>query len=205
MLRIHRIAYSTNVERVALAAGHKGLAVEWIDVDPADRAPVRALSGQDLVPVLEGDGEVVWDSPRILAWLDARYPEPPLFPRAPARRAEVETFCDWFNDVWKTAPNLIDDELAGAAPDIALVEVLRARMAASLDRFEALLDGRDWLMGDLGAADFTAFPFLKYGVRPVAEGDDEPFHRILAEGLPMGPGHRRLAEWVDRVDALPRG
>jgi glutathione S-transferase len=34
MLRIYRIPYSTNVERVALALGHKGLEAEWIDVDP---------------------------------------------------------------------------------------------------------------------------------------------------------------------------
>ncbi len=95
-------------------------------------------------------------------------------------------------------------EIGGCAPDIALVDVLRARMAASLDRFEALLDSRDWLMGDLGAADFTAFPFLKYGIQGVADDDDEPFHRILAEGLPLGAGHPRLAAWVERVDALPR-
>ena len=30
-----RVAYSTNVERVALAAAHKGVAVDWRDVDPA--------------------------------------------------------------------------------------------------------------------------------------------------------------------------
>jgi glutathione S-transferase len=53
MIRVWRIPFSTNVERVALALGHKGLDAEWIDVDPADRTPVREVSGQDLVPVLE--------------------------------------------------------------------------------------------------------------------------------------------------------
>ena len=37
-IRVHRIAFSTNVERVALAAAHKGVSVEWVDVDPADRS-----------------------------------------------------------------------------------------------------------------------------------------------------------------------
>ena len=37
VLRVYRIPFSTNVERVALATGHKGLAIEWIDVDPDDR------------------------------------------------------------------------------------------------------------------------------------------------------------------------
>ena len=41
-LRVYRIPFSTNVERVALAAGHKGLEVEWVDVDPHDRSAVEA-------------------------------------------------------------------------------------------------------------------------------------------------------------------
>ena len=52
-VRVLRIPFSTNVERVALGLGHKGLEVEWVEVDPADRTPVRELSGQDLVPVLD--------------------------------------------------------------------------------------------------------------------------------------------------------
>ena len=116
LIRVYRIPFSTNVERVALAAGHKGVAVEWVDVDPADRSPVRAVSGQDLVPVVEADGQVLVDSPRVLAWLEERHPEPPLYPADEARRAEVQTFLDWFNLVWKRPPNLLTDELAKPEP-----------------------------------------------------------------------------------------
>ena len=40
MIRVHRIPYSTNVERVALAAGAKGIAVEWVDHEAAERAAI---------------------------------------------------------------------------------------------------------------------------------------------------------------------
>ena len=73
-LRVYRIPFSTNVERVALAAGHKGIEVEWVDVDPADRSPVEAVSGQSLVPVLVDGDEVVTDSPAIIALLEERVP-----------------------------------------------------------------------------------------------------------------------------------
>jgi hypothetical protein len=43
VIRVYRIPLSTNVERVALAAGVKGVEVDWVDVDPADRSPVRAV------------------------------------------------------------------------------------------------------------------------------------------------------------------
>ena len=55
-LRVHRIPFSTNVERVALAAAHKGVDVDWVDHDPADRSSIVALSGQAFVPILELDG-----------------------------------------------------------------------------------------------------------------------------------------------------
>ena len=32
-MRVYRIPYSTNVERVALALAHKSMPVEWVDVD----------------------------------------------------------------------------------------------------------------------------------------------------------------------------
>ena len=69
-IRLWSIPFSTNVERVRLALGHKGLAYEVVTVDPDDRAELRRVSGQDLVPVLEDGGEVIHDSLRILEHLE---------------------------------------------------------------------------------------------------------------------------------------
>ena len=202
--RVYRIPFSTNVERVALAAGHKGVEVEWIDVDPADRSSVEAVSGQPLVPVLVEGDEVVSDSPRVLDWLERRFPEPSLYPREPARRTEVEIFVDWFNRVWKRPPNLIADEEEKARPDAAQIARWSGELQASLALFESLLDGRDYLYGDFGAADVIAFPFLKYPVFGVPADDDERFHAILVEHQPLGDGYPRLRAWVARVDGHPR-
>ena len=204
-MRVLRIPFSTNVERVALALAFKGVPVERVDVDPADRSAVLELSGQDLVPVLQTDqNEVIVDSMRIVAWLEARRPDPPLWPADPARRAEVDVFVDWFNRVWKTPPNAIDAELGRRQPDHARIDAWAEEMREWLHWFEALLEGRDHLMGDaFGAADVAAFPFLKYGVFRDPE-DDERFHRILMEQLPIEGAFPRLEAWVRRVDARPR-
>jgi glutathione S-transferase len=203
-LRIYRVPFSTNVERVALAAGHKGIEVEWVDVDPGDRAAVVAASGQPLVPVLVDGEQVVADSPAIIALLEERVPEPPLYPADEARRAEVEIFVDWFNRVWKRPPNAIADELEQAEPDFARVVELSSELRAALDRFEALLAGRDYLFGEFGVADCIAFPFLKYAVLGLPLDDDELFHRVLVDHMPLGDGYPRLTAWVRRVDAHPR-
>ena len=203
-MRIYRIPLSTNVERVALALAYKGLSAEWVDVDPADRTPIREVSGQDLVPVLvTDDGLVVHDSPRILEWLEREHPEPALYPRDPARRAEAEIFVDWFNRVWKRAPNRMDAELARPAPDAELVEELGREVTGSLDLFERLLTGREYLLGELSIADVAAFPFLRYAL--FHEPDDpHAFHAILVERLALDGGYPNLRAWLERMEAKPR-
>jgi glutathione S-transferase len=204
VIRLYRADYSTNAERVAMALAHKGVDVESVVIDYADRTEVERVSGQPLVPVLDDDGTIVVDSMEIVRYLEARFPDPPLFPSEEARRAELDVFVDWFNRVWKGPPNEIEAEEARAEPDRARIASLSAEMAAALDRFEAMLAGREYLMGDrLSAADIAAFPFLKYALARDPD-DDEAFHRILDEHQPLGDDHPRLAAWIRRVGALPR-
>ena len=204
MLRLFRAPFSTNVERVALALAYKGLEVKSVVISYEDRAPVVEVSGQELVPVLVDDDVVVPDSVRILRYLEGKWPDPPLFPRDAARRAELDVFLDWFNEVWKVAPNAIEEELERLDRDGRRVEEMSGRMRASLDRFESMLEGREHLFGDdFSAADCAAFPFLKYAKLRDPE-DDELFHRILEDNLRLDAGHPQLSAWIDRVNERPR-
>jgi glutathione S-transferase len=202
-VRLYRIPFSTNVERVALALGHKGLEVEYVDVDPADRSEVRRVSGQELVPVLDDDGRIVVDSMTIVAYLEERHPERRLYPADPARRAETLVFIDWFNRVWKRPPNELEAELREPEPDRARVDALGQQIADALRLFDDLLSGRDYLLGDFSAADCAAFPFLKYAVF-FDEADDELFHRILRDYQRLDGRYGRLEAWIRRVDGHPR-
>jgi glutathione S-transferase len=141
----------------------------------------------------------------IVRRLDALGDGASLYPGGPAARARLEVLLEWFDLVWKVPPNAIADELAQPAPDAALLAAQRARMAAWLDRFEGLLAGGPYLLGDaLSAADVCAFPFLKQAELGVAPDDAEVFHRVLAEQGPLGRAHARLAAWVRLIDTLPR-
>jgi maleylpyruvate isomerase len=217
VVQLFRAPFSTNVERVALALAHKGLEVESVEISYSDRSPVMEVSGQPLVPVLVDGDDVISDSTRIMRHLETRWPDPPLFPRDPARRAELDVFLEWFNEVWKLPPNAIEEELGHDQPDHDRIAALGARIRGSLDLFEDMLDGRDHLFGDFSAADCAAFPFLKFAkLRDPA--DDELFHRILEDNLrldraghenpPSHPrpdgSHPRLSAWIERVNERPR-
>jgi glutathione S-transferase len=202
-MRVYRIPFSTNVERVSLALAHKGLDVEWEVVDPRDRSPVERISGQPLVPVLVDDERVLADSTAIIRYLEERQPRPALFPRDEARRAELDVFLDWFNRVWKRPPNELEAERAKPEPDRARLDELGRELRGSLELFERMLAGRDYLFGEFSAADCAAFPFLKYGLI-FDEGDAEEFHLILREHLALDDRYPRVEEWILRVDAHPR-
>jgi maleylpyruvate isomerase len=203
VLRVYRIPFSTNVERVSLALAHKRLDTQWEDVDPRDRSPVERISGQSLVPVLVDEGRVITDSTVIIRYLEGLQPEPALFPRDEARRAELDVFLDWFNRVWKRPPNQIEAERRETEPDEARVDELGQELSGSRELFERMLAGRDYLFGKFTAADCAAFPFLKYGLI-FDEDDTEEFHLILREYLALDTRYPRLEAWIRRVDAHPR-
>jgi len=192
VLQLYRAPWSTNVQRVTMALAHKGVDYESVVISYDDRSAVEAVSGQGLVPVLVDGDEAIADSMAIVAWLEERYADKPLYPADHARRAELEMFIDWFNRVWKVEPNKIE---AGGDP-----HALGATMRVRLGLFESLLEGRDFLFGGFGAADCCAYPFLKYAAgRDPA--DDEAFHRILEEHQST-EGRPRLAAWIERVGAF---
>jgi maleylpyruvate isomerase len=206
-MRIHAIPHSTNVQRVALALGLKGVAVEeWVQHDPGDRAGIRAISGQELVPVMEtDDGRVLTDSMPIVAWIDQTWPDrAPLYPADPVARREVEAFVAFFNFVWKIPPNAIEAEQARPDPDAEAIAAWVAQLRGWQHGFDALLTGRPYLFGDApGAADICAYPFLRFTTSSDPD-DDDLFHGVLIEHLGRdGAQHRRLAAWIDRMAEIP--
>jgi glutathione S-transferase len=200
---VYRIPFSTNVERVSLALAHKGIEVEWVDIDPTDRSEVERVSGQPLVPVLVDGERVIADSTVIIRYLEELQPEPALWPREPWRRAETDVFLDWFNRVWKRPPNELEAERGKSEPDQARIDALGQELTRSLDLFERLLEERDYLLGEFSVADCAAFPFLKYSL--VHDEDDrEEFHLILREYLALDGNYPRVEAWIRRVDEHPR-
>ena len=203
MIRLYGFPYSTNMERVQLALGHKGLEAEYVAVPFDDRSAVREISGQELVPVIDHGGTIVADSPRILEYLEEHFPELPLYPPGHGRRAEMNVFVEWFNKVWKVPPNAIEAELGGDEPDQTKIEAWQAEMRGYLPIFDNMLAGRDYLMGDFSAADCVAWPFLRYSLIPPAEEDTYLFHAILVANMPLDDGYDRLEDWIRRVAEHP--
>jgi len=68
-------------------------------VIPGPHVPIiRWHTGQQQVPVLRIDGATINDSTRIIAALETRYPDPPLYPADPTERARALALEDHFDE-----------------------------------------------------------------------------------------------------------
>ncbi len=93
MLEFQELTPSPNNIKVRMALRYKGIEFEATPVDPVNREPVIAASGQELTPVIADRGIVLNDSEAILQYLDANYRDTPrLFP---VRRAGRKACDEW--------------------------------------------------------------------------------------------------------------
>ena len=189
-MRAWGIPWSTNCERVSIAAALAGVEITWTLVTFDDRALIEELSGQKGVPIAELDGSIVVGSLEIVGRI-----APQLWPADPRTRALVEMFLEWFDRIWLHPLGVLwrdqdEDRKARAAK----------RLDRSLDRFEALLEG-EYLFGELSVADVAAYPFIKYATDTNPD-DDYDIHEIMRRALSV-EGRPRVAAWLDRVAALP--
>ncbi len=96
-MRLHGYYRSATAYRVRIALNLKGVKVEHAFRHlrkGEQRAPdYLAMNPQGLVPTLElDDGALLTQSLAIVEWLDETYPNPPLLPADPLRRARVRAF-----------------------------------------------------------------------------------------------------------------
>ncbi|OYY79224.1 MAG: glutathione S-transferase [Sphingomonas sp. 28-62-20] len=96
MLTIWGRLNSHNVKKVAWLADEIGL--DYVRHDVGGQfgmdAAYCALNPNALIPTIEDDGFVLWESNAILRYLGARY-APALWPADPAARAMADRWMDW--------------------------------------------------------------------------------------------------------------
>lgn len=98
MLKIWGRKNSSNVRKALWCAEEAGLAYERIDAGGAfgvvNEAPYLALNPNGVVPTLDDDGFILWESNSIVRYLAARY-APALYPQDLQQRASAEKWMDW--------------------------------------------------------------------------------------------------------------
>jgi glutathione S-transferase len=191
MLRILGRLSSINVQKVVWCADELGLAYERTDVGGAfggNQTPeYLALNPNGLVPTIDEDGFILYESNAIVRYLAARHSRGTLWPEDLRQRADVDRWMDWLSTAFVPAMRDAFWQLVRTPADkrdIAAAEKSRAeseRMVAILD---AHLGGREYLT-DYGftVADIVvgcaAHRWLHLPVKRVARPNVERWYATL--------------------------
>ena len=93
MMTLHGYFRSGTSHRTRIALNLKGLDYEDITINLAQdeqlEAAFKAINPQGLVPVLQTDDLVLYQSPAILEWLEETYPEHALLPKDATGRMHI--------------------------------------------------------------------------------------------------------------------
>jgi glutathione S-transferase len=162
MLTIWGNADSVNVQKVLWCCEEIGRGYRRIDAGRhfgvVGTPEFLALNPNGLVPTIDDEGFVVWESGAILRYLAATYSVGRLWPEDPRARADADRWVDWSNSTFWPALVPIFRAFYRTPPerrDPAAIEeaVLHAQGVASvLDRHlatRAFLGGPDFSMGDI--------------------------------------------------------
>lgn len=99
MLKIYGRDNSINVRKVLWACAELGIAFEREDwgagFRPTSEAGFLAMNPNAMVPVIDDDGFVLWESNSILRYLAAQHGGSVLYPAAPRERARIDQWLDW--------------------------------------------------------------------------------------------------------------
>lgn len=185
--------------KVWLSLEHKQLPYELKMVSFQDgdlkKPAFLAVNPRGKVPALT-DGDVsVWESAIIVEYLEDRYPERPLLPREPAERARIRRIAAEAQEYLGGAQHDMGRATfmaPGGKQDPELLEKARGVATAEVKRYEDEVRG-PFIAGESPSlADFTLFPILAM-IRRVTT-------RFSATPFDPGP---RIAEWMQRIEALP--
>lgn len=187
--------FSPFARKVRLVLAHKRLPFESVDaLALSNQERLHAVNARGEVPVLV-DGEItVSNSADIIAYLEDRYPQPPILPDAPGARVTArawERLADGTLDailhdmsiwIWPTHHR-------ADVPPAGLLEAGVRDIAKILARMEAALSGQDFLCESFSIADVAVFPHLS-SLKPLglAPGEDT---------------HPRVSAWNRRLRAMP--
>lgn len=183
---------SHNVKKVAWLAVEAGIAHERRDIGgPFGFTDAYvAMNPNKLIPTIDDDGFILWESNAILRYLAAKY-APQLWPANPWLRASADRWMDWqfaYADAQRGAfVQLVRKSVDQRDPAaIAASAVEAARMMAILD---AELAHTPWLSGpEFGIGDIPMGVYAHSWFTLDIERPDRPHVRAWYDRLRERPG-----------------
>jgi glutathione S-transferase len=205
MLRIWGRTNSVNVKKALWCAEELGLAYERVDAGMqfgVNNTPeYLKMNPTGLVPTIDDDGFVLWESHAIVRYLSARYAASqgatPLWPADLRVRADADRWMDWAGS-FQGAFRAVFWGLIRTPPekrDMKAIEEGKAKSAELLGILDAALAGRRYVAGDtLTMGDIPMGCHVQLWMRLPIERPARPHLEAWFQRLCARPAYRKIVD-----------
>ena len=194
MIKLYDFKSSPNCQRVKIVLAEKNLPYDIAPIDlraHEQKTPeYLKLNPYGKVPVLTDDATVLYESLIINEYLDEKYPNPPLMPMDPAKRAKARILVDYGMAHFDAPYQRLRMELMKDAQEQnqQVIAPAKAELKKLLQRLEDEIGEQQYLLGDFSLVDADLLP---------------RFTRLEGFGVLPDPSLPRLGKYLERVKTRP--
>jgi glutathione S-transferase len=194
MIKLYDFQSSPNCQRVKVVLAEKNLQYEIVPIDlrkQEQKTPeYLKLNPYGKVPVLTDGDTVLYESLVINEYLEEKYPNPPLMPKDPGKKAKARILIDYGMAHFDSTYQKLRMELTKDPKEQnqQVIDSAKSDLKKLLQRFESELGGQDYLMGDFSLVDADLIP---------------RFTRLEGFGVLPDPSLPRLGKYMERMKARP--
>ena len=193
-IKLYDYTTSPNCQRVKVVLEEKKLPYEIVPVDLPKKEQKKPeflkLNPYGKVPVIADGETVLYESCLINEYLEEKYPERPLMPKDPAKKAKIRILIDFGMNHLDAPYRKVRIEMAKEEKEQnqQAVEEGTRELKDLLKRFEQELGDQPYLAGDFSLVDAALIPRL---------------NRLAQWGFLSDPALSGLSQWHNRMKERP--
>ena len=193
-IKLYDFASSPNCQRVKVVLEEKKLPYETVRVDlrkgEQKKADYLKLNPYGKVPVIIDGGTVLYESCIINEYLEDKYPQPPLMPKDPAKKAKARILTDYgMNHLDGPYQKLRMEKMKDEKErNQETIDNATKELKNLLQRFEREIGDQSYLVGDFSLLDADLIP---------------RFLRLEGFGVLPDPSLPRLSAYLKRMKERP--
>jgi glutathione S-transferase len=162
------------------------------------------LNPRGKVPTLKDGSFVLYESLAIMAYLDRKYPDPPIFGRTSEETGQIwRSISETESYLGVPANKLVGSIFfAKGLEETYEMRATAATIIEELKRSDSVLADSNWLAGSqISAADIALFPLIQIILRAASKDAAKPLKLGL---IPLARSYPNIAAWVKRTEkAIP--